>query len=218
VAALGIALFLAGAMVVLLVTGVARRPVQPKGLLYFMRRVPRMAIADVGDGVKARLVGKVVATELLSSPLTGTPCVFFQVVVHMTGRELPIIREQVGVSFAIVEDGARAVVDPDHAELSLVFAGKHSSGTFNQPTAAEKALLDKHKVRYQGLALDEQLWYHEAVIAPGETITVCGQGVRDADPQAVAGGLYRDPPPTLLSLRGSPAEPLLISNDPDLLG
>src|SRR6185295_9179905 len=98
------------------------------------------------------------------------------------------------------------------ARVALDFDSNSTSSTSGDPTAQERAFLERHGARDQGW-FTKRLRYREAIIAIGETISVLGSGTREPDPQAAPAD-YRGGQPTLIRLTSSPRYPLVISDDP----
>jgi len=129
----------------------------------------------------------------------------------------PLVHERKGVPFVLLDGEVRAVVDPLHVELALDFDVYTTSGTFDNPTPAEAALLARHHqlVRHRrrhGWSVNRVLRYDEAVIAIGETIAVLGTSMREPDPDATPTS-YRELP-TRVRIIGSRRSPLVISDKP----
>jgi hypothetical protein len=117
----------------------------------------------------------------------------------------------------VLEDGSgRAIVDATAARIAIDFDGRSQSGTFDDPTEAERAFLARHGEKGQGWIFNRRLRYREAVIAEGETIAVLGAGTREPDPDAPPSEAYRGDAPTRLRLTSSPRYPLVISDDASL--
>jgi hypothetical protein len=179
-----------------------------------LRATPRRAIATLGEGTSAKIVGTVRAVQVMSAPITGRPCVYWRVVVSEwrtssdsdgkdTSGYASILDRRDGVPF-LVEDGTgRALVEPADAAVHLVADAQDHGGE------RARMLLARHGVSPGS----GNLRYSEAVIEPGEVVAVAGAGVREPDPEGV-GGSYRDAP-TRLRIAASPGSPLLISDRRD---
>jgi hypothetical protein len=197
---------------------------EPARIRARLRAVPRRAIAAVADGQEARIVGRVVPVSVLTAPLTGRPCVYYEVTVdeyrsNRRGRRWrTIVHEVRGVGFALEDDTGRALIEIEGAQLAAVQDLELRSGAFHSATEAENALLERHGLRSQGWLLNKKLRYKEAVFAPGETVAALGRGMREPDPD-VAATLqgYRDPGPTRLRLGRTERAPLQLSDHPATL-
>jgi hypothetical protein len=184
-----------------------------------LRATPQLPIGQVPEGTEVRIRGRV---EPLSppgqAPLTGRACVFYEVIVEEKrgGKNkhwVRVIREIHGVPFAVVDDTGRAIVDASGAKLALHHDVTTRSGTLDDADAREQALLARHNIAATGWVFNKTMRYSEAVIEPGETVVVAGQGIREPDPDAVgqvAG--YREGLPTRLRLTSSATFPLYVSD------
>jgi hypothetical protein len=113
----------------------------------------------------------------------------------------------------VEDDSGRALVDATAARISINFDDKSQSGTFDDPTPAETAFLQRHGQKGQGWVFNRGLRYREAVIEEGEMIAVLGAGTREPDPDAPPTEAYRGDAPTRLRLTSSRKHPLVISDD-----
>jgi hypothetical protein len=186
-----------------------------------LRGAPATRIADLGDGQLGKVVGRARGlTETLAAPISGRRCIYFSVTVEerrSTGKSnhwRTVIREARGVPFMLEDDSGRALVDATAARIAAEFDGHSQSGTFDDPTPAEQAFLDRHGQDGQRWLFNRTLRYREAVIEEGETIAVLGSGTREPDPDAPPTDAYRGEAPTRLRLTSSRKYPLVISDDP----
>lgn len=178
--------------------------------------VPRIAIAEVNSGRLARVVGVVHAAETLVAPLSGERCVYYEVTVRpLDGSTRSIVHEQRGVPFVLADETGRALVDPAVSRAFIV-QELEESGTFDSSSPRQYELLARHGKASKRALSRQRIVYREAIIAPGETISVTGEGVREPDPDAPQSG-YREPAPTRLRMSGSAQVPLLMSDDPRTL-
>lgn len=187
-----------------------------------LRGARALRIAELGDGQAGRVIGRArVLEQTLEAPLSGRACVFYIARVEerrSSGKHSywrTIISEQHGVPFVLEDDSGYAIVDATAAQIALDFDARSSSGTFDDPTPAETAFLERHGRSGTGWFFNRTLRYREAVIGEGETIAVLGAGTREPDPAAAPTAAYRGEPPTRLRLTSSPRYPLVISDDPD---
>ncbi|HEX5062077.1 MAG TPA: GIDE domain-containing protein [Kofleriaceae bacterium] len=186
-----------------------------------LRNAPTKRIQDLRDDELGKVVGHARGLdEVLNAPLTGRRCVYFIATVEehrSTGKSSywkTIVRETRGVPFMLEDGSGRALVDATAARITLDFDGKSQSGTFDDPTEAEKAFLARHGEKGEGWVFNRSLRYREAVIEDGETIAVLGAGTREPDPDAPPTEAYRGDVPTRLRLTSSRKYPLVISDDP----
>ncbi len=184
-----------------------------------LRKAMRVPIAAVQEGQVARVVGRVCRGKTVEAPMTGRRCFYYEAVVEEMRKHTwkKVIRETGGVPFVVEDDSGRAVVDPAHADVVLVFDEDTGSGSFDDATRDQEAFLARHKQKSKGSFFNRSLRYREAIIEHGEQVAVMGQGVREPDPDAKGEERdYRGELPTRLHMRGGKKSPLLISDDPDL--
>lgn len=185
---------------------------------------PVQPLAQVGDLQRCRVTGHVLGPfgqPVMLAPLTGRPCVYYEVVVQKSRRTKQgtrwseILRETCAVPFAIHDGTGRAIIDPyQHAGVWLVRDAQQYSAGAHTTTPAQQALLDRHGAAPPGWLFDPTLRYLEAVISVGELVTVLGQGVREPDPDGPPAADYRGLPAMRLRMAGAPDRLLVISDDP----
>lgn len=188
-----------------------------------LRNMAAKPIGQLHDDELGKVVGRARALEaVLTAPLTGRSCVYFIATVEehrSTGKThywKTIIKETRGVPFVLEDASGRAIVDATAARIAIDFDGRSQSGTFDDPTEAERVFLARHGEKGQGWIFNRRLRYREAVIAEGETVAVLGAGTREPDPDAPPSEAYRGDAPTRLRLTSSPRYPLVISDDASL--
>lgn len=188
-----------------------------------LRAARRVPIAEVREGEVVRVTGRVRGvSELLRAPLSGRPCVFFEVTVEeyrssgKSGRWVRILREQEAMDF-LVEDGTgKALVRADGMRVLAQRDHEQSSGTFNDATPELEAFLARHGEKSTGWIFNRRLRYREGIFEPGETVTVLGEAHWEQDPDPeTAGTGYRDVPKRLV-LRPRPQGPVIASDEPGL--
>jgi hypothetical protein len=188
-----------------------------------LRKAPKLAIGAFPEGSPGRIVGAVAPGETIEAPLSGRRCVYFEVIVeekaggknkHWRRR----VREATGIPFVVSDGTGRAIIDPAHARIALEDDAHSRSGVFDAATAREEAFLARHGVESRGWLLAKTLRYQEAVIEVDEQVAVAGLAVREPDPDAGAGEGYRGAPPTRIRMNGTPAFPLLVSDQPATFG
>lgn len=167
-------------------------------------------------------LGKIVGTarpveEPLTAPISGRPCVFFEVsVVQNHGKSSStIIHELQGVPFFLEDETGRAIVDPRGAEVVLQQDYSTSSGTLDDATPVEEAFLRRHGKEPQGWVFNKSLNYRESIIEISEKVAVLGAGVREPDPDASPSQDYRGAMPTRLRLTSTRQFKLVISDLPN---
>jgi hypothetical protein len=186
-----------------------------------IRKTPAFALGDLLEAQEARVIGQaVVLHEHLVGPLSGRACVAYTAKVEQNlsgdgnGFWQTLVIETRIVPFVLEDGTGRAIVDGGAAaRVALGFDSNSTSSASDDPTAVERAFLERHGARDEGWVFTKRLRYREAIIAIGETISVLGSGTREPDPQAAPAD-YRGGQPTLIRLTSSPRYPLVISDDP----
>lgn len=187
-----------------------------------MRAAPRRAIAEVADGEVARLVGRVVPRTTLVAPLTGRPCTYWRVEIDRLVQRRRSTRWQrlgtaaEGATFALDDAGGRAIVDPRAAQLVVVLDTTTRSGTFDDATPIEEALLARLGEASRGVVFNHTVRYREGVLEAGEQIAVVGRCQREVDPDSPGGG-FRDVVATRVQVGATETGDLLITDDPTAL-
>ncbi len=180
-------------------------------------------ISEAQAGQVVRIIGAVKPIgEPLRAPLSGKPCVFFEVTVEehrsdgsKTGSWTEIIRETDVADF-LVEDGTgRALVKTNAMKVLPVKDTELQSGFLKDAKPELEAFLQRHGQKSQGVLFNKSLRYKEGVFEPGERVSVLGLGKweQDPDPQEAGTG-YRDVPKRLVLSAIDDARPLLASDEP----
>lgn len=173
-----------------------------------------VAIEWFPDGEVGRVLG--VAAALgppLVAPLTGRPCVGYQLEVVSSDDDdrAVLVREAAWRPFEVADPTGRALVrcDGDDAVLDLPTVIT-SSGLGDDAEDAERAILARHGHHAGSRALS----YRERAIVVGELVSVRGVGVRERAVSPAVVDLGRGPPPSQLVLATSPQQRLAISTRP----
>jgi hypothetical protein len=196
---------------------------EPELARKMLEEVPFTQIGSVPENTFARIRGKVMPFRdlgVLIAPVSGRSCVSY--LVHVEGvywGHRQHWGERRAAPFILVEDGQRAVIDPTYACLRVRYVHVGTRVGIAGCSQAEQDLLRRLGVP-PDTVLDRsvpQFIFQEARIEPGNIVTACGSGIREPDPQAEPGALYRGEPKTRLLLSGTPNVPIAVSTDPDLL-
>jgi hypothetical protein len=217
----GVGLFIASAVMAMVVTAGYFSP--PNRARRRARRTERALAARRRTWISeahgpVRVTGRIERdAKLLEAPLSGRPCVGYELVVDEMSGAVPSLWERVldlrqACPFLLRDDSGTARIDPagpgfvalihDHVGVtSGIYPGNHR--------ALSRVLESCGLLPMTWLGRWRPLRYAEGVLEPGELVTVGGNGAREIDP----GGDRPSPrsPPERLVIRGSEAEPLLIT-------
>jgi hypothetical protein len=198
---------------------------------------PRTPIAGVAPGRVVKVVGRLRANgPLLSSPLTGMACVWFQTVVQVWRGSLQWSDDVVATSTEsmLIDDGSIAVVDMRDAQVVLDRVGPEWRHEPPRPRERPGAVSPENVRRFLAAA-GIDLRYHDAnplepllslalpagraaryrevVLREGDQVAVLGEATQAPDPTAHAGG-FREP--VLRPVLGETSSGVLIGNSPAL--
>jgi hypothetical protein len=156
----------------------------------------------------------------LVAPLTGRPCAYYEVVVEEPGVGEDweeVIRESQGQDFLVEDDHGLARVRIRGGRVLLANDAQFRTGLLAPATPALEAFLARHGQTSTTWVFTNKMRFREGVLEAGETVTVCGQGTRevDPDPRAATGG-YRDNALRLV-LSGTADLPLHVSDGLDTM-
>ncbi len=161
----------------------------------YLNEARRDAIGYLPGGTVARVQGEVVLLrDVLSSPLTGRPCVSYAVLVRLDSYFGPIIvKAQAGVRFAVHDPSGRALIEMDGVNITLTADREQLVSLRRSLSPAQEAILVRgaklpdllrHRTR--------NLVFIEAVLLPGTVIDVLGTAAREPDPESARESGYRD--------------------------
>jgi len=187
-------------------------------LARLLRNTPRRPIAEAGEGRPCRVLGVVAPGRTIDAPLSGRPCVYFRVhVAERVGEGIRFFAEdEGGIPFVVVDDTGPALVDPRPAVSTLEEDFSATSGPGAPADGRIGAFLARIGRTDEIVGGYRHLQYWEAIVEPGETVSVLGIGARELDPGAVervAG--YRVEAPTRLRIGGSARVPVVLSDRPE---
>jgi hypothetical protein len=200
-----------------------REYVEPDLARKMLEEVPFTQIAAVPENTFARIRGKALPYRelgVLIAPVSGRSCVVYLVHVEavFSGNHQHW-GERRAAPFILLEDGHRALIDPSYACLRIRYEPVSRRLGFAGCTPPEQELL--HRIGVPPDPFDRRLLpqyiFQEARIEPGHQVTACGSGIREPDPEAAPGTLYRGEPRTRLLLSGTASAPIAVSTDPDLV-
>lgn len=146
------------------------------------RRMPATPIAALADHQVGRIVGHVAGSEQpLIAPLTGRPCVLYQLVVYKPagrGGWSVCTTDRSGTPFTVSDRGATAIVDPLHSRIAVADDHSEECNAVDGPTLEQTAVLMNHGLRLKGWFLYRKYRFEESMIAIGDPIGVIGAAVR----------------------------------------
>jgi hypothetical protein len=161
--------------------------------------------------------------ELLHAPLSGRACVAYELIVESTGssvgsdgfRHRWVDRRQ-ACPFVVADESGEARIDPSGPFLlALVIDRTGTTGWLDPYPGKHRELgaylqsLGFRPTNWMGRWAGS-LYYAEGVLEEGEMVSVSGDSAREIDPMGERTG-PRSPPERLV-LRGTEAQPLLISD------
>jgi hypothetical protein len=171
-----------------------------------LRRAKTTPIGGIKEGQWVKVSGIV---EAIGPPLTATVserrCVGFRVVVERLKRGYPVIfrREDCG-AFSIADDTGIAVV-----EGPFVF-GLDWENDWSTVSQEGLGSLEQAGVSTEGLFLRRRFAFREALLMPGDRVSIRGLVHFEPDPTEPAAG-FRSPA-FRAHLRGSEAEPVVVAD------
>lgn len=160
---------------------------------------PIQPVATIEPEMTVRVTGTIEPlSEPLSAPLTGRRCVYYGAAVseQRTGqhgtRWVQIHGVQRSVDFIVRDASGRVIVRVDRADIVAIPDHKRFSGSFDEPTPAESALLERFGEDATGfLGLNRHLRFTESALEIGEEVTVLGVARRSEG----AGPMVIESPP-----------------------
>jgi hypothetical protein len=148
-----------------------------------LKEAPARKIREIQEGMVVRVTGRLrPAADLVQAPLSGRHCAYYEVLVEerrstgKSSRWYDVLREVKARDFE-VEDGTGVVLVRMGACKVAITKDTHTrSGTFDNASAAERALLERNGEESTGLlGFNRTLRYEEGALEPGEEVTVLGQ-------------------------------------------
>ncbi len=172
-------------------------------------------IANFKHAQIGKIVGRVKKVNLiLNAPLSGRPCVFYQVIVEQkvsSGKSTSwkkIIHDQKAVNFMVTDGATDALIELEKVNAYLVKDVNLKSSTWSPASRKLELYLRQHKTSSSTFLGQKTLRYKEGILHIGETVAVKGQGLWELEP---------DPALQKLIMNGNPDLELFISDDKSAL-
>jgi len=155
-------------------------------------------ISDVEDGDIVSVLGVVERGQaIIESPLTGTPCVAYSVMVEAGGRS--VVEECRAVDFWLRDATGKALV---RASGAIVLLADPQTGSVGDSFADIEALLARQGA--QSMTMNRTMRYREAMVKIGDRVLVTG--LSRWDPERAGRRLI---------LESTPEGPLRITDAPN---
>lgn len=187
-----------------------------------LKEIPRSSINNIKVNQLTKVTGKAVPiNEPLIAPYSQRACVFYKIKIERkrkSGKNSywdTMVNEEEIQSFFLEKNSELLIVNPSkhlkNYKSHLVVDKTTSSGTFNEPTAQFKALLDHYDIKHTDfIGFNKQIRYSEAIVEIGEEITVAGIAKWKTLNEPIAGYSYSK----IATLESTPEQPLLITDLP----
>jgi hypothetical protein len=191
----------------------------PRQINRDLARRPPTQIADITEG-PVRVIGRARAIgERLTAPVTGRPCVAFHLKIERKWGNHSwdtVVEDREVPPFAIVDETGQAIVDPTGSLALALVPDAYGSDALLALHGKEQHVyvarqLARDRVGELGFAAN--IRFEEGIIEVGELIAIGGLAEREPAPEG-----ERPTPraaPERLVLRGTPDEPLAISDWPE---
>lgn len=165
------------------------------------RRARRSTLLESKPGDHVAVLGTIASAEDLRGPLSGRPCVAYDLLVIDAATRDPVGRSVRGHAFVIEDNGGRAVVAANNADLRL---------WPDRPTYVHDPSQHESIVAVVGASPSRPVYVYEGRLTRGQEVLVIGV-VHEVE--AVDGAAYRSVPATArLALTASDEVPLVISD------
>jgi len=211
-----------GVMTLIILAGHYRLPSRAKRIQRKLAAQPRTRINQAEGAV--RVSGRVRRIgELLQAPLSGRACVAYELIVESDAtsagsdgfRHRWVDRRQ-ACPFLVVDESGEARIDPSGPFLLALVTDRTGTTGWLDPYPGKHRELGAY-LKSQGFRPTNwigrwagALYYAEGVLEEGEMVSVSGGSARELDPMGERTGPRS--PPMRLVLRGTDAQPLLISD------
>ena len=145
-------------------------------------------LGDVPDGWTGWIRGRITGAPGLVAPVSGRPCVYYQVLVQAELARGSLATES-ETEPVILEDGTgRALVEPARGFVHVVY-----DHVLERPT---RALLARYRIDRTDVIV------REGVLEVGQWVSAHGRCLREPDRDQRRIGGYREGPPTLVRVGG----------------
>lgn len=140
---------------------------------------PTGKIGEVTDGwweIKGRIAPKRKKGRLITAPLTGKRCVYYEFTVtnHDGEHSSTLIHDEKKVAWYLADDTGTANIDLDGAELVLDTDLHEQSGMLNPASPKLKAILAKYKKSNKGWVFEKPLSYMENILEVDDELHIFG--------------------------------------------
>ncbi|HEY0714543.1 MAG TPA: hypothetical protein VGF45_17795, partial [Polyangia bacterium] len=177
--------------------------------------MPEKRLGEIEEG-PVRVSGFVQPRDqLLRAPMSDRACVAYALEVQREGGRgiwFDVLDLRDVCTFDLIDRGDRVLVAPDsHYGVALIDAQSWKEPKYVDERNRLHELLEQHDVALQAEWFDVgyDFRYREAVLRPGESVSVGGCAVREVDPHGTREGLRS--PPTSIVIRGTESVPVLLS-------
>ncbi len=180
---------------------------EEQGVLQAMR-APLVAIGALAENTVGQIIGVVEPLDdrRLVAPLSRRSCVCWGLKVQGGNT---VMRRRDGLSFALVEHGERAIVDPRHASMLITSTEFSRCHGYVDADPSETRLLEE--MGYRDQPLEPTLFqFSEWIVTPGTRVAVVGSGTREPDLHGRS--TYRELP-TAIWIAGTRDRPISITDE-----
>ncbi len=154
-----------------------------------LRRMKNTPIAQVKDGVPARITGTVSALGgTMRSPIGERPCIGFRLEIdRVAGRRRPnVMRREDCRPFVVADESGKATIE------GPVLLGVEWEHDWSELPQEWYGVLEAAGVETDGLFFRTRFVFRQALLQPGDRVSACGVAYFEPDPSAPAVGL-REP-------------------------
>jgi len=155
-----------------------------------LRQMKSLPIAQIKDGVPARITGTVSALgTTMTAPIGKRPCIGFRLeIVRMAGQHAStnVIRREDCGPFVIADESGKATIE---GAVLLGIDWEHDWSELPQDCYG---VLERAGVQTDGLFFRKRFVFRQALLQAGDRVSACGLAYFEPDPTAPAVGL-REP-------------------------